>query len=148
VKHRALFIPVTIAFAIGLAQTYLAVLCWDYLAMHSPLVHGLLGVGLRGTTLRAVVYPIDLLTNALISIPAALVLAKLHPERTWLYLIVAVIPSFIWLNWNFVGHQYLGQFQGEMAWGCLQQLVTLPVALWLVNVFWRRKANGGSAASA
>jgi hypothetical protein len=35
-----------------------------------------------------------------------------------------------------------------MAWGWLQQLVTLPIATWLVKVFWRRKANGGSATPA
>ena len=141
VKHRALFISVTIALAIGLIQTYFALLCWVYLAMHSPLVHWLFGMGLRGTAIRAVVYPVDLLTNVSISMPAALALAKLRPGRTWLYLIVAVIPSFVLLNWNLVGESYGGQFPGEMAWGWLQELVALPIATWLATALWRPKAR-------
>lgn len=143
-KHPTPFISIPIALIIGLLQTYLAAVCWSYIEMYSPLVHWLYGMGLRTAGIHAVAHPVDLLTSVLISIPAALVLARLRPERTWLYLLLAVIPSFVWLNWNLVVNPSLVQFPGEMAWGWLQELATLPAAAWLIKAVGRPGAKGES----
>jgi hypothetical protein len=112
--------------------------------MYSPLVHWLYGMGLRTAGIHAVAHPVDLLMSVLISIPAALVLTRLRPKKTWIYLLFSVIPSFAWLNWNLVVNPSLVQFPGEMAWGWLQELAALPVAAWLIKSVGGPGAKGGS----
>jgi hypothetical protein len=146
-KDRALFISTVCALVVGLAQTFLALRCWNYIEMYSPVVRWLFGMGLRTAGIHAVAHPLDLLTNILINIPAAWVLSRLRPERIRLYVILAVIPSFVWLNWNLVGVPFPMPSVGEMAWGWLQELISLPIAVWLVGRIRRTGATGGSKAS-
>ena len=147
-KDRALLISIVIALVVGLAQSYLALCCWNYIGMHSPVVRWLFGMGLRTTGIHAVVHPLDLLTNVLISIPAAWVLTQLRPGRIRLYVIAAVMPSFVWLNGSLIGVPFPKPDVGLMAWGWLQELISLPIAVWLVVRIRRMGSAGGSNASA
>ncbi|WP_457098142.1 hypothetical protein [Lysobacter sp. P5_B9] len=123
----------TVAVLVGLAQTCLLVLCWAYIAAHSPLPRWLIDLGLQGHAFRAALLPIDFLTSVLLSLPAAHLLLKLRPGKLWPYLILAVFPGFIWLNRGLVGNPLPIQFAGEIALGWIPELFALPAAAWLLR---------------
>jgi hypothetical protein len=126
-------ISASIAIFVGIAQCYFLLLCWGYIGAYSPLVHWLLGLGLRGLAIRATVFPIDFLTSVIISLPAAFVLLKLRPRKMWIYLLLAVIPGVVWHNWDLVGNSLVTQFAGSFALGWLPQLFALPAAAWILR---------------
>ena len=129
-----------IAVAVGLAQTYFLLFCWAYIGAYSPILGWLAGLGLHGSAIRAAIFPFDFLTSVVLCIPAALVLLRLRPARLWLYLVLAVIPSFIWLNRQLVGASDLGGF----VLGWLPELFALPAAAWLVHFIGKRGAPNNS----
>ncbi len=132
-KPCSLAICVLISFALGIAQTYLLMVVWGYLAVNSPLLEWVLGMGLRGASLRAVVYPIDFLTNVVLSLPAAFVIVRLRPAKPLLFLVAAVVPSFIWLNLHVLGTSELAQFWPSFMFGWVQQLFALPAAVFILS---------------
>ena len=131
---------VAIAVAVGIAQTYFLLFCWAYIGAYSPLLGWLAGLGLNGSAIRAAVFPFDFFTSVALCIPAALVLLRLRPAKIWLYLALAVIPSFIWLNRQLVGGPNLGDF----VLGWLPELFALPAAAWLVHFIGKRGAPNNS----
>ena len=133
-KLQTISVSATIAIVLGLVQGYLLIFCWGYIAANTPLPHWLIGLGLRGAAFRAVLLPIDFLTSVAISIPAALVLIKLRPAKLLIYLVLAVVPSFLWHNVGLVGDPFLSQFFGAIALGWLPELFALPVAAWLLQL--------------
>ncbi|WP_457095883.1 hypothetical protein [Lysobacter sp. P5_B9] len=126
---KTLPVSATVAVLVGLAQAYFLLLCWAYIGAYSPLPRWLIGLGLHGPSLRAVVLVIDFLTSVILCIPAALVLLRLRPAKIWLYLALAVVPSFVWLNYHLVGTSNLGGF----VLGWLPELLALPGAAWLLH---------------
>ena len=131
------------AILLGAAQCYFALYCWAYIAAYSPLPHWLLDLGLRASV-RAVVFPVDFLTAVVLSLPAGFLLTKLRPARLGLYLLLAVVPGFIWLNRGVVGSPVLAQFPGLMFLGWLPELLALPCAAWLVRLLANRAAPNKS----
>jgi hypothetical protein len=127
-KPRPLSFSVLTSLALGTAQTYLLMLVWGYLAVKSPLLERLLDMGLRGAALRAVVCPLDFLTNVVLSLPVAFVLVSLRPARLLLFLVIAVVPSFLWLNFHLVGSSTLAEFWRSFIPGWILQLFALPAA--------------------
>lgn len=103
-------------------------LVWGYLAMHSSLRERLLDMGLRGAVLRAGVYPIDFLTNVVLSLPVAFALVSLRPARLLLFLVIAVVPSFLWLNFHLAGSSTLAEFWPSFIFGWIVDLLALPTA--------------------
>jgi hypothetical protein len=133
---KTLPVSAAIAVAVGLAQTYFLLFCWAYIGAYSPMLGWLAGLGLHGSAVRAVIFPFDFLTSVVLCIPAAFVLLRLRPAKIWLYLALAVIPSFIWLNRQLVGAPNLGGF----ALGWLPELFALPAAAWLAQFIGKRGA--------
>ena len=141
------------ALLVGLVQAYFLIQCWAYLNVHSPLLRWLINLGLRGTELRAILLPIDLFINVILSLPAAFVLIKLRPARISFYVLCAAVPSSTWLNRMLVGNMYFGQLFEQFFLGWLPAIMALPVAAWLLwlvtkpslpnNSF---KADGSAAA--
>ncbi len=140
-QDRALLVSMVGALAGGLAQTYLALHCWDSIGVYSPVVRWLFDFGLRTKGIYSVLYPLDPLTNVLINMPAAWVLTRLRPERVRLYLIAAVIPSFVWLNRSLANVSFPNPHAGLTAWGWLLELSSLPIAVWLVGCIRRTGGN-------
>lgn len=130
-KINALPLSVAIAALLGIAHYHFLVWCWGYIAQYSPLLGWLVEVGIRGTVLRAVLLPVDFLTSVLISLPAACLLRMLRPAVLWLYLLVAVVPVFIWFNLSLVGNELLATY--VLAFGWVNELFALPAAVWLLR---------------
>lgn len=133
-KFQTTKVSAFIAVFLGIAQCYFLKLCWVYIGIYSPLVHWLSGFGLGGVEIRTAVFPVDFLTSIMISLPAAFVLLKLRPRKLWLYLLLAVVPSFVWLNWGLIGGASFTQFAGSFAMGWLPELFALPAAVWLLHL--------------
>ena len=95
-KLQTLPVSVTIAALIGAVHTYLAVWAWAYIGIYTPLPHWLISNGLTGTTFKSVLFAADFLANMALCTPAAYLLCKLRPAKFWVYLIAALLPSFLW----------------------------------------------------
>jgi hypothetical protein len=119
----------------GLVMTLIAVYCWGYIATYTPVLGWLLDLGLHDTGLRLALFPIDFFTNVALSLPLAFVLLKLQPRKLWLHLLVAIVPSFIWLNFPLVGNEVFYQLWASFIPGWLYTLCALPVAVLLVWQF-------------
>ncbi len=132
---RTLYLSVGIAFIGGLILTYFAVLCWAYIGAHTPVLRWLVDLGLRGSALRVVLFPIDFLTNVVLSLPLAFVLVRLQPRKILLFLAVAIIPSFVWLNLPLLGNEFFHDLWPSFALAWLHSLFALPVAVWLAGQF-------------
>ena len=124
-----------IALVTGFAQMYFLILCWGYISAHIPVLGWLLDFGLRGASLRAVLFPIDFATSVALSVPAALLLVRLHPPKLVLFLALAVVPPFIWQHHHLVGGSVLAEHWPAFLLGWLLELFALPVAALLVR--WR-----------
>ena len=135
--------PGVAAFFFGLAQCYFTLFCWAYIAAYTPVPQWLFAHGLRASV-PAIAFPIDFLTTVALSLPVAFLLTRLRPARLGLYLLLAVVPSFIWLNRGIVGSPALAQFPGQVALGWLPELLALPCAAWLMLLVTNRVAPNNS----
>jgi hypothetical protein len=123
-----------IAILLGVAQAFALNFCWAYLAAYTPLPLLAHSYGLHGGVARAVTFPIDFFISVVLSLPAAWALTMLRPAKLSLYLLLAVLPPFLWLNSSLIGSPYFSQFFGEIALGWLQELFVLPVATSLMRL--------------
>jgi len=137
-KLNTLPISALLATLLGVVQCYFLLFCWGYIAAYSPLPRWLYELGLYSITNRAVLFPIDLITSIVLSLPAAFGLLQLRPNKLWLYLLLAVIPGFIWLNIGLIGSPLFTQFAGSFMLGWVPQLLALPAAAWLLNAKFSR----------
>jgi hypothetical protein len=131
-KKQGLAVPSVLALLIGLVHTFFIILCWAYIAVHSPLPSWLMAQGITGQPLHVVLFVADLLVNVLLCLPAAYLLCKLQPSKLALYLFLAVVPGFLW--------QYHGLFTAPMPLGLLSYgpgillaLVPLPITTLLIK---------------
>lgn len=131
--NRQLLIMGAAAVLLGIAQWYFLAFCWAYISAYSPVAGWLAGSGIFGGALPAILWPLDLLVSIILSLPVAFVLLQLRPPRLWFYLLLAVVPGFLWLNRETVVSPHLGQFALLFAAGWVQQLLALPLAVLLLR---------------
>lgn len=143
-KLQTLPVSAVLATLVGLGQCYFLLLCWAYIGAYSPLPFWLIQLGLEGEAFRAVLLPIDFLTSVVLSVPAALALLALRPAKLWLYLLLAVVPGFIWLNVGLIGNPLFSQFAGSLILGWLPELFAVPAAAWLLRIMFKPGAPGDS----
>lgn len=132
-KLRTLVGSIAIAILLGVVQTNFLLFCWGYIAAHSPMVHWLVGLGLQHGTLHGVLLPIDFTISVLLSMPAAFALVKLRPAKLGIWLVCAVVPSFLALNYHLVSDPLLGKMWLSFVPGWVSELLALPVAAWLMR---------------
>jgi hypothetical protein len=84
------------AVLLAIGQGCLLALLWGYISADTPLPRWLLTHGLKGTPLHAVVFLSDFLLNVVFSLPVAYAICRLKPPRLPTYLILAIVPGFIW----------------------------------------------------
>ncbi|WP_457098136.1 hypothetical protein [Lysobacter sp. P5_B9] len=143
-RLQTLSTSAAVALLVGLAQHFVLLFCWAYIAAYSPLPRWLVELGLRGSAFRAILLPADFITSVVISLPAAYALLKLRPNKLWLYLLFAVIPSFVWQNFGLIGDPMLGQFPGMIALDWAAELFALPVAALILGFALNRGASNNS----
>ena len=118
---------------LGIAQMYLLTILWGYMSVYTPLPTWLLALGLKGTALHAVVFLSDSLLNVIVCLPAAYAICRLKPPRLPVYLILAIVPSFIWQYRLFFTDTSLLKNWAMYVPGVLLALVPLPLAALLLR---------------
>jgi hypothetical protein len=138
VKSDNFFLATLIAFAVGTVQTILLVYLWNYLAAYSPIPSWLATHGVTGFSWKAILYAQDWLINITLCLPAAYLLSKLRPRRIFVYLVLAVLPGFLWqYRLVFVNPAAFGNIIAFLP-GILLTAFMLPAAVALVHLAQRR----------
>ena len=137
-RSKELLLSVTAALLVGIVQTYFLLWSWALLGSRTPLPRWLFDAGLRGKAFYGTASLVDLFTTVVLCLPAAYALVKLRPKRIWLYLTLAVMPSFFWLNRGLPGASFHPPLW-QLLLSLLPELVALPLAVWVV-----RAAGGAS----
>lgn len=135
-------VSVPSAIAIGVIQSFLAVWCWAYIALYSPIPRFLFDLGIKGTSWYAALWTIDMFTNIVLTLPAAFLLTRLRPRNLPLYVVAAVLPMFIWQS-RLV---FFGEIDPRVSWttfvpGWAMELLLFPLAIAVVVVL--RQSRGG-----
>ena len=138
------FGSMALAVLIGVIHNYLLTWVWSYIAAHTPLPHLLVSQGFTGTSISAVLYPIDFILNMLLCIPAAYLLCKLRPPRIWLYLLLATLPGFLWQYRLFLADIALFQDWRIYLPGALVALLPLTVTTLVIRRIANSNASGNS----
>jgi len=131
--NRRLLISGAAAALLGIAQWYLLAFCWAYISAYSPVAGWLASSGSLGGAVPAVLWLVDLLVSVILSLPVAFALLRLRPRKLWLYLLLVVVPGFLWLNRGAIVSPYFGQFAWSFAAAWVQQLLAVPLAVWLLR---------------
>jgi ribose/xylose/arabinose/galactoside ABC-type transport system permease subunit len=118
---------------IGIVQMYLLGILWGYISIYTPLHRWLLTLGLKGTALHIVVFLSDSLLNVIFCLPAAYAICRLKPPRLPVYLILAIVPGFIWQYRLFFTDTSLLKDWAIFVPGVLLALVPLPLAALLLR---------------
>jgi hypothetical protein len=144
VKYDNFFVAATAALAVGILQAILLRYSWDYLAVHSPIPSWLATHGVTGFSWKATVYAQDWSFNVALCLPAAYILCKLRPRKLFIYLVLAVVPSFLWqYRLVFIDHAAFGNVVTFLP-GILLTALMLPVAVALVRLVQRANGDGGN----
>ena len=85
--------------------------------------------------------------NIALSIPIAFALVTLRPKKLGFYLVLAVLPAFLWSNMTLVGNPYFAQFPGSFVLAWIPELLALPIAAWLVSFTLNRGTSDHSSKS-
>lgn len=144
-KIHTLSVSAAVAILLGVVQRFFAIYCWSCITSHSPPMRWLFDLGLRGQSLKAAVFPLGFMIDIALSIPLAVVLVRLRPRKLGLYLLLAVVPAFIWSNMTLVGNPYFAQFAGTFVLGWIPELLSIPIAAWLVSLMLDRGMSGRSS---
>ena len=137
-KSDNLFIATAVALAVGILQTILLLYLWGYIAIYSP-IPWLVAHGVTGLSLRGILSIVDWLINIFLCLPAAYILCKLRPRKLPLYLILAVVPGFLWqYRLVFVQPAAFSNFTAFLP-GILSAVFMLPVATAIVRLAQRRR---------
>jgi hypothetical protein len=118
---------------LGIVQMYLLTILWGYISAYTPLPRWLLTLGLKGTALHTVVFLSDSLLNVIFCLPAAYAICRLKPPRLTVYLILAIVPGFIWQCRLFFTDTSLLKNWAMFVPGVLLALVPLPLAALLLR---------------
>ena len=118
---------------LGIAQMYLLTILWGYISAYTPLPRWLLTLGLKGTAFHAVVFLSDSLLNVIFCLAAAYGICRLRPPRLPVYLILAIVPGFIWQYRLFFNDTSLLKHWAMFVPGVLLALVPLPLAALLLR---------------
>ncbi|WP_072757479.1 hypothetical protein [Rhodanobacter sp. OK091] len=89
-------IAASVALAVGILQTFLLRYVDAYIAAYSPVPIWLASHVFTSFFLLSLLLIYDWLISIFFCLPAAYILCKLRPRRLFVYLVLAVVPSFLW----------------------------------------------------
>jgi hypothetical protein len=87
----------------------------------------------------------DMLIGIVISLPAALALLKLRPPKLRVYILLAVVPSFVWFNYWLINARDIGSSLKVAAIGWPVELLALPAAVWFLHHLFAPQAPNNSS---
>jgi hypothetical protein len=125
--------PLVAAVLLGIVQMYCVTILWGYISIYTPLPRWLITLGLHGSALHAVVFLGDTLLNIIFCLPVAYAFCRLRPPRLPVYLILAIVPGFIWQYRLFFTDTPLLKDWTIFVPGVLLALVPLPLAALLLR---------------
>ena len=122
-----------VAILIGVAHFIFLTFCWGYIAMYSPQTPWNLSFEIS-ESLKFSLF--DIVVNILLSFPAGYLIYKLQPRKLLLYIALAIVPSFLWLNRNFIIEpsnvfEYTSWYMFLPGW--LYLLFSIPVAILIIH---------------
>ena len=120
------------ALGVGLVHYFALAYLWGHISVYSPIPTWLRSSTLRATSREEVLFVCDLLTNAVLSIPAAIILSALRPRNLPLYLTVAIVPSFVW-NYRLVLFTPMPVGLTVFIPGILMYVTILPIVAGIVR---------------
>ncbi len=129
-----------IALLIGVGQRFMLTYAWALEVGLDPLPHWLHTHGVASETIGYALIIISFFADVVLSLPAAWILLTLVPRRRLIYLMLAVLPCFIYFD------AYL-QWQLGLGWDLALALIdakvllTLPLATWLLGRFIRPRVS-------
>jgi hypothetical protein len=85
-----------VSVVVGVAQAQLRAHIWSHIASTNPIPYWVLKHGVRGDFFFALMFIQDVIINATLLLPVALVLRLLTPSRIWTYLAIACLAGFAW----------------------------------------------------
>jgi hypothetical protein len=132
-------IAASVAFAVGILQTILLLYVDAYMAAYSPVP---IWLALHVVTRFSFVSLLSIYiwtSSILLCLPVAYILCKLRPRKLFVYLILAVIPSFLWQHHLlFIEPARFSNFMAIFD-SILPALLMLPAATAIVCLTQRRR---------
>ena len=118
---------------IGLAHFIFLTFCWKYLSIYVTEIPLHLNLEISDS-LKFNLF--DIVVNILLSVPAGYLIYKLQPRKLLLYLTLAIVPSFLWLNINLIIEP--SSFFEYVPWytflpGWLYLLFSIPIAILIIH---------------
>jgi hypothetical protein len=125
-------VSAAVAAEFGVIHFLLTPMAWRYIP-NNPftqwLFHTLPGTGWFYPIIRIQ----DLLISIVLALPLAAIIYYLRPKQYYLYLAIALLPSFLWNNSVWLGHPYFGDHWGSIVLGWGVELSSIPIALLLIH---------------
>ena len=133
-KLKGLPLSILASILVGIIQMSLLIVIWAYIVAYSRHVFWLIDLGLVGPVLYATLFPLDLLVNVILCLPGAYAICKLRPKKLGLYTVLAVLPSFVWINRPLINGLDLTL---SVPWysyvpGLIMGLASFPLAVFIV----------------
>ena len=130
-------ISIIAAIAIGIVQYLFVSYYWGYIAIYIPLIPWVIGLETSETVQSLIFHSFDFVVNVLLSLPAAYAIYKLQPRKLLLYITLAVVPSFIWINSLLISEP--SRITDFGPWyiflpGWIHGLVSIPIAVLIVHL--------------
>ena len=140
-KPDNLTLSIFLAFVIGIVQMFVLLYFWVGMTLYVQHVPWLLAHGVHGAWLKACLFVFDNTVNLALCMPAAIALCTLRPRKLWLYLILAIVPGFLWNSRLLLTDTSWLSHWTIFVPGVLMELLTLPVAVLVARSFAARRAT-------
>lgn len=139
-KSDNLLRSVAAALIIGVAQMFVLIYFWEWMTLYVQHLPWLLSHGVHGVWLKALLFVFDNSINVALCLPAAFAICSLRPRRLVMYVVVAVLPGFLWDYRLFFMNTTLFQNWSVFLPGALSAAFTLPAALYVSRLLAARRA--------
>jgi len=123
----------------GAIYYYLVLIFWGYFPSFNPFFNWLLDCCAASAWFRPIVLFQDVVINVLLAIPLAWLLLRLNSERIWWCVLLALLPGFIYMHYHLFSWNHSLVDYTKFVPGWAMELLSLPVAVFLVRVCHRRQ---------
>lgn len=131
------YFSVALAALFGLISYFFTAVSWFYIREYNPIIDWLIDNLTDAVWLQLSIYMNDFLINIVLAFPLALLINSLRPQKYILYLVVALLPTFVLLNRAWVMNSSFNELWPSIVAYWPQQLFCAPIALLIINSFKR-----------